>query len=74
MQIGSYPETGLWEALNSVSKALTRVNSLGPNPRIVIAFRSPSSLGETGLPMCLAEKRQTIAAFDSEQSILCSPV
>ena len=45
-----------------------------PNPRIVIALRSPSALAETGLPMCLAEKCQTVTAFDAEQSVLCSPV
>jgi hypothetical protein len=73
-QTGNYPETGLWEALNSVSKALTRVNSLGPNPRIVIALRSPSALAETGLPLCLAEKCQTFSAFATGQSVLCSPV
>jgi hypothetical protein len=53
---GSYPETGLWEAPNSVSKALTEVNSLGPNPRLVIALHSPNALLETGLRMCPPEK------------------
>jgi hypothetical protein len=31
-QTGSYPETGLWEASNSVSNELTKVNVLWPNP------------------------------------------
>ena len=73
-QSRSCRETGFWEVLNSGSKALTRVNSLGPNPRIVIALRSPSVLAETGLTMCLAEKCQTVTAFDAEHSVLCSPV
>jgi hypothetical protein len=72
-QTGNYPETGFWDALNSVSKALTKVNSLGPNPRIVIALRSPNALAETGLPICLAEKCQTVTVFDAEQSVLCIP-
>ena len=39
-----------------------------------MALRSPSALAETGLPMCLAEKCQTVTVFDAEQSVLCSPV
>jgi hypothetical protein len=55
-QTENYPETGLWEAPNSVSKALTKVNSLGPNPRLVNALHSPNALLETGLRMCPPEK------------------
>ena len=38
------------------SKARTKVNSLWPNPRFVIALRSPNALLETGLLMCASEK------------------
>jgi hypothetical protein len=40
---------GLWEAPNSISKALRKVNSLWSNPRFVIALHSPNALLETGL-------------------------
>jgi hypothetical protein len=46
----------LWQAPNSVSKALRKVNSLWPNPRFVIALHSPNALLETGLLMCPSEK------------------
>jgi hypothetical protein len=39
-----------------------------------MALCSPSVLAETGLTICLAEKCQTVNAFDAEQSVLCSPV
>jgi hypothetical protein len=42
----------------SVSKVLTKVNSLTPNLRLVIALRSPNALLEAGLRMCLPEKSQ----------------
>ena len=34
----------------------TKVNSLWPNPLLVIALHSPNALLKTGLPMCPAEK------------------
>jgi hypothetical protein len=40
----------------SVSKALTKVNSLGLNPGLVIALHSPNALLETGPRMCPPEK------------------
>jgi hypothetical protein len=46
----------LWEAQESLSKMLTKVNSQWPNPRRVIALHSPDALLETGLRMCPAEK------------------
>jgi hypothetical protein len=52
----NYPETGLWEALNSTCKALTKVNSLRSNLRLVIALHSPCALREPGLRMCVSEK------------------
>jgi len=51
-----YPETRLWEAPNSDSKMLAKVNSLWPNSRCVIALHSPSAPLQTGLHMCPAEK------------------
>ena len=49
---------GLWEEPNSVSNVLTKVNSLRPNPRLVIALHSPDALFETGLRMCPPEKSE----------------
>jgi hypothetical protein len=46
----------LWETQTSVSKVLTRVNSVWPNPRLLIALHSPYALLETGLRMCGPEK------------------
>ena len=46
---------------------LTKVNSLLPNTRFVIAFHSPDALPETGLRMYLPEKSQDNDAFDSER-------
>jgi hypothetical protein len=59
---------------NAVSKLLTKVNPLWPNPRLLIALHSPYALLETGLRMCPPEKSQENTAFDAEQSALCSPV
>jgi hypothetical protein len=53
-------KTGSWEERNSMSNALPEVNSLGPNPQRLIALLSPGALLETGLRMCLPEKRQVI--------------
>ena len=58
----------------AVSKVLTKVNSLWPNPELVIALHSPSALLETGLHLCPTEKDLDIASFDPKQSVLCSPV
>src|ERR1039458_4642327 len=52
----------------------TKVNSLWPNPELVIALHSPSALLETGLHLCPTEKDLDIASFDPKQSVLCSPV
>jgi hypothetical protein len=71
---GSYRETGLCETSTAVSKALTEVTSLGPNPQLLIALHSPDALLETGLRMCLPEKSRHGTASDAEQSVLCSPV
>jgi hypothetical protein len=47
---------GLGEAPNSVSKALTKVNSLGSNSGPLIALLSPYAHFETGPRMCPPEK------------------
>ena len=65
-----WPEVDLEKAPNSIFKALTKVNSLWPNPRLVIALHSPYALLETGLPICLPEKTHDSTVFDAEQSIL----
>jgi hypothetical protein len=51
-----------------------KVNSLGSNPRLVIALHSPNALLETGLRICLPEKSRDSTAFSAEQSVLRSPV
>ncbi len=44
-------------------KVLTKVKSLSPNHRIVIALYSPGGVVETGLPMCPPEKwRESLPA------------
>jgi hypothetical protein len=53
---GSYPETGLWETPESLSKVPIKVNSLCPSPRLLIALHSPYPVLETGLRRCPAEK------------------
>src|ERR1700730_7087174 len=40
-----------------------------PNPRLLIALHSPNALPQTGLLMCLPEKRRTLTAFGAEQSV-----
>jgi hypothetical protein len=55
-QTESYPETGLWEAPESPSKMPTKVNSLWPNPGLLIALHSPYALLKTGQRMCPPEK------------------
>jgi hypothetical protein len=67
-------ERQAWKALSSVSKALTKVNSLGPNPQLLIALHSPNALLKTGLHMCLPEKSRHRTASDAKQSVLRSPV
>jgi hypothetical protein len=57
-------------AMNSVSKALAKVNSARSNPRLVIALHSPNALPETGLRMRLPEKSRGSTASDAEQSVL----
>jgi hypothetical protein len=52
----------------------TQVNSLWPNPQLLIALHSPNAPLETGLCMCLPEISQDNTAFDAEQSVLRSPV
>jgi len=68
--IVDWPEADLEKAPNSISKALTKVNSLWPNPRLVIALHSPYALLETGLPYAFREKTQDSTVFDAEQSVL----
>ena len=43
---------------NSGFKVPVRVNSLWPNPRLLIALHSPNARLETGLRMCPLEKSQ----------------
>jgi hypothetical protein len=52
----------------------TKVNSLWPNPQLLIALHSPNALLETGLRIRLPEKSQDNTAFDAEQSFLYCPV
>jgi hypothetical protein len=52
----------------------TKVNSLRPNPRLLIALHSPNALPQTGLLVCVPEKSRTLTAVGAEQSVLCSPV
>jgi hypothetical protein len=56
------------------SKMMVDVTSPFHSLRVEIALCSPRDLAETGLPICLTEKCQTVIAFDAEQSVLCSPV
>jgi len=59
---------------NAGSKVLRKVNSLWPNPRLLIALHSPNSLLETGLRMCPREKEPGQWLPSRQQSVLCSPV
>jgi hypothetical protein len=51
-----------------------KVNSLWPNPLLLIALLSPCALHETGLRICPSEKSRGVAPFAVGQSILPSPV
>jgi hypothetical protein len=51
-----------------------KVNSLCPNPRLLIALHSPYPLLETGLRLCPAEKSRALTPFSAEQSVLYGPV
>jgi len=62
------------EAPTSGSKALAKINSLGSNPRLVIALHSPNALLKTGLRMCPPEKSRDSTASNAEQSVFRSPV
>ena len=55
------PKRAYLEAPNSVPNVLTKVNSLLPNTRLVIAFHSLDGLVETGLRMYPPEKSQASA-------------
>ena len=50
------------------------VSAYGRILRLLIALHSLDALLETGLRICLPEKRQDSTAFDAEQSVLCGPV
>jgi hypothetical protein len=56
------------------SQRLNQVKSLSPHRRFVIGLHSPVKVTETGLRMCRPEKGQQIDPFDSEQSVLFSPL
>jgi hypothetical protein len=49
-----------------VSKVLAKVNSWGPNRRLVIALHLPNALLETGLRVCPSEKSQENTALAVE--------
>ena len=51
-------DTGLREAPKSFCRFPTKVKSLWPNARLLIASHSPNTLLETGLHMCPPEKSQ----------------
>jgi len=59
-----------WEVRTHVFQGGTKVNSLWPNPRFVIALHSPNALLETGLRICPPEKRRDGDPFADEQSVL----
>jgi hypothetical protein len=52
---------------------LSKVNSLWPTFRLVIALYSPNALLETGLRMCLPEKSRDSDPLRRRQCVLCSP-
>src|SRR5208282_2991474 len=54
---------GLLGSAEHVFQGAYKVNSLWPNPRLLIALHSPSPLGETGLRICPAEKRRDSTSF-----------
>jgi hypothetical protein len=65
---------GLMGSAECGFRVQTKVNSLWPNPQLVIALHSPSALLETGLRRCLPEKSQDSGPLALGQSILSSPV
>jgi hypothetical protein len=48
---------GLMGSAQRALLCLAKVNSLSPNPQLLIALHSPNGLRETGLHLCLPEKR-----------------
>jgi hypothetical protein len=65
---------GLLGSAQSGSKMRAKVNSLSPNPQLLIALHSPNKLREAGLRMCPPEKSRDSDSVLCEQSVLCSPV
>lgn len=55
--IGKLSRNGLMGSARRGSNVLSKVNSLPPNPQLLIALHWPYVLLETGLPICSAEKR-----------------
>jgi hypothetical protein len=50
------------------------VNSLSPDEEFVIALHSPSGFVETGLPVCLPEKKATELTGGVQRDTFSSPV
>jgi hypothetical protein len=65
---------GLWEVPSFGSTTRAKVNSLGSESGLVIAFHSPDAPRGTALRMCLREKTGTVPESEDEQFVLCSPV
>src|ERR1700733_13688995 len=57
-QYGSGAEAGLWGSVEYRCQPSQKVDSVGSNLRLLIALYSPSALLETGLHICLSEKRR----------------
>jgi len=53
---GKLSRNGLLGSAQSGFTTLAKVNSLSPNPQLLIALHSPNRLRETGLRMCPPEK------------------
>jgi hypothetical protein len=60
--------------LVKASQGLSRVKSLSPNHRFVIALQSPSGADQTGLPQCPAEKRLGNFARNQQPDIFSGSV
>src|SRR6266849_585195 len=72
--IPPFPIRDLVVRFRNQVKVLTKVKSLSPNHRIVIALYSPGGVVETGLPMCPPEKRVRKLACGVQWDSFSSPV
>ena len=65
---------GLMGSSGRGTQVLTRLKSLSPNHRFMIALLSPDGVFETGLPMGPSEKRATKLAWGVKYDAFYSPV